>query len=134
MTELSRPTDDALDRGSDVDERLYQPTLLWGYFMNWIRQTEMTERRIDVGTADPSLMIFRRSETGAYYMFDTRLYWKEDLAGEHFNNCDQDALWEKSEDLGEVQGYIYRNDPMTNPVQWNTFEDFIQEICSKTAK
>jgi hypothetical protein len=128
MDKLAQAAEEPSVTETEIDERFYQPRLIWGYFLNWIRQKELKDQ-INVSGNSPTLLIFRKSEDGAYHMHNHILYWTRDVSGSGFTNCDQDALWYHSEDLGEVQGYISPNYPMTYPVQWNSFEEFFEEIC-----
>ena len=111
-----------------MDSRFYQPQLLWGYFQRWA-QSKAPE--IDLNN-HPQLFIYRKSGPGAYYMHGRKLYWDDDPSDGYFANCDQDALAEvaANDELGEVQGFIYRGDSR-NPVHWVTFEEFVAEITGK---
>lgn len=110
-----------------MNDRLYQPQLLWGYFRAWIEQNIHEPEQDN----NPRLFIFRTDKPGAYRLHGPKLYWMEDLGESYFTNCDQDELLENSDLLGEVQGFAYR-DRRKNPVQWKFLQDFFDDVTGGT--
>lgn len=104
-------------------ERLLRPQLLWGYFSKFV------DKKVDKNNWNRrlSLYIFRKSETGAYYLLGPTLYWVEDPDGSGFFNCEQNELQKHSDDLAEVQGFVYRNSEQ-GILQWNSWEEFVEEM------
>jgi len=110
----------------EIEQRFYQPVLLWGYFWNWIQKTQVDRDKND---SDCHLLIFTKSKPGAYWMHIPRLFWKEDVSVNNVVGCDQDELWKNRDDLGEVQARVYGNPPTNRLLQWTSFNEFIEEVC-----
>jgi hypothetical protein len=73
------------------------------------------------------ILIYLKDEPGGYLLQTTgKLYWKGDLGESYFQNCDQDALYDNADKLGEV---VYIFDGGRNRVLAGiTFDEFCEVI------
>lgn len=87
-------------------EREYQPTLLWGYVLDFAKK-EWPD--LEIEQKDVQCYIYRTDSAGAYFLNKPKLYWQEEpITGSYFSACDQDELFKNKDKLGEMIIY-YRN-------------------------
>ena len=84
-----------------LPDRSYQPSLLWARAQQWA-QDHAPEDAPALGPTDLQLYIYRTDKPGAYRMHGPKLYWADEPTGSAFGNCDQSALLDNREVLGEV--------------------------------
>jgi hypothetical protein len=89
-----------------MEPRIYQPSLLWAKAESWTRAQE-PDRQLN--PTDLQLVIYRADKPGGYTMHGPKLYWTDEpLSGQYFCNCDQSALADNADKLGEVVLYDRR--------------------------
>ena len=98
--------------------RRYDPALLWIRFHAW------AEPQVHLRL---QLHIFRRSQTGAYYLPGPKLYWDAVTTDGHFGDCDQGELAENADDLAEVIAYGMKG-AASGQIVAQTYEEFCELI------
>lgn len=85
-----------------MNQRHFQPSLLWSLAENWYMKQLDTPPTTPYRSHDLTLYIYRTDEDGAWMLSGPKMYWQDTpITGDHFQNCDQDDLSENSEVLGE---------------------------------
>jgi hypothetical protein len=80
-----------------MEKRYTQPALLWALAQEYAAK-KWPER--EIGPTDLQLYYYPAAGSGAWLQHGPKLYWQETVNGDHFNNCEQDALAEN--EIGEV--------------------------------
>ena len=86
-----------------MENRDYQPSLIWAKIETWYMARLDAQPATPYRVHDLTLYIYRTDKPGAYLLTGPKMYWQDEpMTGNYFTNCDQDALSEYADKLGEV--------------------------------